>query len=617
MFSREIFRDPKFDPIEFVARHKHISLEQIKLELGQIQKTLKSELTELINRDYALFISLQSNMLGADKLLKLLQDPIVDFKQQVQSVEHKYAQLLQETRETLEQKNQLMQKRHMLLHLINLQQSIDRLEISLQDMDPNGLQRASNEYHKMMQLYQEEKSHPFVQKQTWKIQELGKQLSQQLTAHLEKLLDAKESIQEITRIYILLDKIPDVLVVFQQKIMGPFLESHLIARKPQLTEFDHLESVLDETLSFIKSDCVPFHESTHALLLKTDYCLLVDGVWDSISQALQNHWTSMFSPSDPDQFHKAYKTTEKFTKQFRVLLDQESQRKMDAKLQSFEEKWQLSVYYQLRENEIVSAFERDLGPETIQELGLHFKASQVLVLSITKLWDASIFLKALDLRFWKLTLLMIMRFLDWASKFETEDTILLYNDISILNRMILELYHVLMQPQLVQDPIFEQVLQQLFKSELLETLEASIINNITNQCTEPLERFVMGVPAQYRRTNKDSPQEPSAFLQMLFQPMETALGSVDLEETSVWRQKIVSNIADQFASSVQQMLESVKRTEESLKKFKKKTTVTSGASDEDKIRMQVQLDIEAVDQKLKQNGLQSTLTERLQPLLQG
>ncbi|CAG8811638.1 33691_t:CDS:1, partial [Racocetra persica] len=53
--TREMFSTPDFNCDHFLANRRHLTLDELKKELNVHLKSLKSELVEMINRDYASF----------------------------------------------------------------------------------------------------------------------------------------------------------------------------------------------------------------------------------------------------------------------------------------------------------------------------------------------------------------------------------------------------------------------------------------------------------------------------------------------------------------------------------------------------------------------------------
>ena len=53
-----------------------VPLEILRDDLGSYLKVLRSAMIELINRDYADFVNLSSNLVGLDKAISNLQEPL-------------------------------------------------------------------------------------------------------------------------------------------------------------------------------------------------------------------------------------------------------------------------------------------------------------------------------------------------------------------------------------------------------------------------------------------------------------------------------------------------------------------------------------------------------------
>lgn len=60
------------------------SLEQMRDSLLQYSKILKSSLVELINQDYADFVNLSTNLVGLDKAIDTIVNPLTTLESSVQ-----------------------------------------------------------------------------------------------------------------------------------------------------------------------------------------------------------------------------------------------------------------------------------------------------------------------------------------------------------------------------------------------------------------------------------------------------------------------------------------------------------------------------------------------------
>lgn len=69
-FEPDVFVSEEFSVDQFVCRcRQHVSVEQLREELLAYYQTVKSAMVELINKDYADFVGLSSNLVCDDVLL--------------------------------------------------------------------------------------------------------------------------------------------------------------------------------------------------------------------------------------------------------------------------------------------------------------------------------------------------------------------------------------------------------------------------------------------------------------------------------------------------------------------------------------------------------------------
>jgi hypothetical protein len=82
--QRSAFTGATFNADQYLTNRRHLGLAGLKTELNGHLRQLKSQLVELINRDYADFVNLSTNLKGLDKVMANLQNPIMDMRNEVQ-----------------------------------------------------------------------------------------------------------------------------------------------------------------------------------------------------------------------------------------------------------------------------------------------------------------------------------------------------------------------------------------------------------------------------------------------------------------------------------------------------------------------------------------------------
>jgi hypothetical protein len=134
---------------------------------------------------------------------------------------------------------------------------------------------------------------------------------------------------------------------------------------------------------------------------------------------------------------------------------------------------------------------------------------------------------------------------------------------------------------------------------ILPEISNKIVTTLVKKCSEPL-KHIRNIPPQFRRTNKEKPTQCSFFISLIFKPLtefrDKAL-DFQLKEGILheWMEPCINQIKMRYQDQVQETLALVKSIEDGLKRFKKKTNVED-VSDEEKIRMQMDLDRTAFDQ---------------------
>ena len=120
-----------------------------------------------------------------------------------------------------------------------------------------------------------------------------------------------------------------------------------------------------------------------------------------------------------------------------------------------------------------------------------------------------------------------------------------------------------------------------------------IVDNLTSRCCAPLSA-VKGVAATYRMTNRPPPTQASPFVSTILRALEefdTAFASRTPPQIGDgWKCRVVSATADKYSLAVEELIATVKRTEEALKSRKTRRMMAGGMSDGEKVKLQLYLD---------------------------
>uniref|UniRef100_A0A8C5KRQ3 Conserved oligomeric Golgi complex subunit 2 n=1 Tax=Jaculus jaculus TaxID=51337 RepID=A0A8C5KRQ3_JACJA len=83
-FDKDEFMKEDFDVDHFVSDcRKRVQLEELRDDLELYYKLLKTAMVELINKDYADFVNLSTNLVGMDRALNQLSVPLGQLREEV------------------------------------------------------------------------------------------------------------------------------------------------------------------------------------------------------------------------------------------------------------------------------------------------------------------------------------------------------------------------------------------------------------------------------------------------------------------------------------------------------------------------------------------------------
>jgi hypothetical protein len=209
---------------------------------------------------------------------------------------------------------------------------------------------------------------------------------------------------------------------------------------------------------------------------------------------------------------------------------------------SFERRWQLPVYFQLRWKEIVGAFEESLagGPTRGYQLG----QSAAAVKAVEQCWADDVYLPELAHRFWRLTLQILSRYGRWLAAVQTpaDDDAALKSLTAIVvdvRRVVRELETFWDQPRTRSLASLEPALASLAAIE--EPIANSIVTILSKRATDSL-KLVRSVASQLRTAGPAEPK-PSFFIPAILKPVHQYFDGVDLPDVKPeWSRRVVAEV---------------------------------------------------------------------------
>ncbi|KAK6301632.1 conserved oligomeric Golgi complex subunit 2 isoform X1 [Coregonus clupeaformis] len=708
-FDKDVFMKDDFDVDQFVADcRKHVQLEEMREDLEMYYKLLKTAMVELINKDYADFVNLSTNLVGMDKALNQLSVPLGQLQEEVLSLRTSVSAVIQAIDNQLSKQDDLQNKKMCVMRLIQVVRSVEKIEKILHSQNSKDstsleisspllagqiLERIATEFNQLQFHAVQSKGMPLLDKVRPRISGITSMLQQSLEGLLIQGLQTSnvDIVRHCLRTYATIDKTRDAEALVGQVLVKPYMDEVIVEQLVKSTP-NGLQIMYTKLLEFVPHHCRLLREVTGMAISseKADivpgYDFLVNSVWPEIIKGIEERIPSLFNAGNPDTFYEMYTISMDFVRKFeRQCGSQASVRRLraHASYQSFHNKWNLPVYFQLQYKEIAACLENAVadGLEAAPAGSCyHLLVSQVLWNSLVRCWAEKVYLPPLAHRFWKLTLQLISRYSKFLTEMltkspttevckdpvrplpssasstssrtsqddggsesgspatlSTKQLVFIASDVDKLQDQIPELSKMIKQKlEVIGYKNFVIVGEALEDSKAslsgcIPTLNSKMTQHLTERCFRFL-KSASEVPRLYRRTNKEVPSRASAYMENALRPLHQLLSdSKDMVKPSIaqdWLRVALNNCTHRYFETISDVLSSVKKMEESLKRLKQArktattnmTGTTGGPTDDSKIRLQLALDVEYLGEQIQKMGLQPadiSMFSTLNDLVQG
>ncbi|XP_017897774.1 PREDICTED: conserved oligomeric Golgi complex subunit 2 isoform X3 [Capra hircus] len=655
-------------------------------------------MVELINKDYADFVNLSTNLVGMDKALNQLSVPLGQLREEVLSLRSSVSEGIRAVDERLSKQEDIRKKKICVLRLIQVIRSVEKIEKILNSQHPKEtsaleassplltgqiLERIATEFNQLQFHAVQSKGLPLLDKIRPRIAGITATLQQSLEGLLLEGLQTPsvDIIRRCLRTYATIDKTRDAEALVGQVLVKPYVDEVILEQIVD-SHLSDLQLMYAKLLEFVPHHCRLLREVTGGATSSgkgntvPGYDFLVNSVWPEIVRGLEEKLPSLFNPGDPDAFHQKYTISMEFVRAFeRQCGSQASVKRLRAHpaYHSFNNKWNLPVYFQIRFREIAGSLEAaltDVLEDAPAGSSYRLLASHRTWSSLQRCWSDEMFLPLLAHRLWRLTLQILARYSvfvkelllrpisnesakdikkplvtgskelsitqgnceDQASGLsETKpivsisSTQLVYvvTDLDRLQEQLPELLETI-KPKLevMGFKNFSSISAALEDSQLslsacVPALSEKITQDLSESCFSHL-KSALEVPRLYRRTNKEVPVTASSYVDSALKPLyQLQSGHKDkLKQATIqqWLEATLSDSTHKYYETVSDVLNSVRKMEESLKRLKQARRATpaspaglsgGGMSDDDKIRLQLALDVAYLGEQIEKMGLQT------------
>ncbi|XP_040098728.1 conserved oligomeric Golgi complex subunit 2 isoform X2 [Oryx dammah] len=697
-FDKDEFMKEDFDVDHFVSDcRKRVQLEALRDDLELYYKLLKTAMVELINKDYADFVNLSTNLVGMDKALNQLSVPLGQLREEVLSLRSSVREGIRAVDERLSKQEDIRKKKICVLRLIQVIRSVEKIEKILNSQHSKEtsaleassplltgqiLERIATEFNQLQFHAVQSKGLPLLDKIRPRIAGITAMLQQSLEGLLLEGLQTSsvDIIRHCLRTYATIDKTRDAEALVGQVLVKPYVDEVILEQTVD-SHLSDLQLMYDKLLEFVPHHCRLLREVTGGAISSEKgntvpgYDFLVNSVWPEIVRGLEEKLPSLFNPGDPDAFHQKYTISMDFVRTFeRQCGSQASVKRLRAHpaYHSFNNKWNLPVYFQIRFREIAGSLEAaltDVLEDAPAGSSYRLLASHRTWSSLQRCWSDKMFLPLLAHRLWRLTLQILARYSifvkelllrpisnesakdikkplvtgskelsitqgsceDQASglseakpivSISSTQLVYVVTDLDRLQEQLPELLETI-KPKLevMGFKNFSSISaledSQLSLSACVPALSEKITQDLSESCFSHL-KSALEVPRLYRRTNKEVPVTASSYVDSALKPLYQLQSrhKDKLKQATIrrWLEATLSESTHKYYETVSDVLNSVRKMEESLKRLKQARRAPpaspaglsgGGMSDDDKIRLQLALDVAYLGEQIEKMGLQT------------
>ncbi|XP_032464104.1 conserved oligomeric Golgi complex subunit 2 isoform X5 [Phocoena sinus] len=580
-FDKDEFMKEDFDVDHFVSDcRKRVQLEALRDDLELYYKLLKTAMVELINKDYADFVNLSTNLVGMDRALSQLSVPLGQLREEVLSLRSSVSEGIRAVDERMSKQEDIRKKKICVLRLIQVIRSVEKIEKILNSQHSKEtsaleassplltgqiLERIATEFNQLQFHAVQSKGMPLLDQIRPRIAGITAMLQQSLEGLLLEGLrtSSVDVIRHCLRTYATIDKARDAEALVGQVLVKPYMDEVIVEQIVDAHPSD-LQLMYRKLLEFVPHHCRLLREVTGGATSSEKgntvpgYDFLVNSVWPEIVRGLEEKLPSLFNPGNPDAFHQL------------LLRPISNESAKDIKKPSVTGSKDPSVAQGNCED-------RGSGPS---------ETKPVVPISSTQL-------------------------------------VYVVADLDRLQEQLPELLETI-RPKLevIGFKNFSSISAALEDSRLslsacVPALSDRVTQDLSESCFSHL-KSALEVPRLYRRTNKEVPTTASSYVDSALKPLyQLQSGHKDKLKQAIiqqWLEGALSESTHKYYETVSDVLNSVRKMEESLKRLKQARRTApatpagpsgGGMSDDDKIRLQLALDVAYLGEQIEKIGLRT------------
>ncbi|XP_066259923.1 conserved oligomeric Golgi complex subunit 2 isoform X2 [Euwallacea similis] len=447
-------------------------------------------------------------------------------------------------------------------------------------------------------------------------------------------LDTKDTdiLSRCLRMYIEMEKQVDAHDIFRIHKLKPVLgeiicEAYLEKCDQDLNRvYLKVKEILDTTVDFLS-------ELVHENSILNCFNFVLGSFWKEFDRQSRENLPHITAPGNPDLFQKRFKSTYSLLRYIAVKAGDEKLIKKNKEFQDHLKRFNLAVYFEIKFQQISGKFESEIIDLTLDNIstatntqGFNLKPSAVLYQALQSCFDKDVYIDQLADQFIKLAMMLLSRYLRTMEnllKDVSSSTNLDKDEIDLFFFNVITDFSIvksLVAPNCENGAQMENTIFAIIESDMRTEMQnvfdvnEEIISSshkafsdyfATSKITECISQLqnVTAIPRLYRRTNRHPPKEASSYVVEAVKPITVLIDKFgsNLHQIAETMEIVITEITGRYSSLVEEVLRSVCKTEESLRRLKNRTLNLSGESlssdsnntmsDETKIKEQIKFDV--------------------------
>ncbi|KAF9603021.1 hypothetical protein IFM89_033648 [Coptis chinensis] len=423
-FKPESFLSQNFDSETYIQDlRSFVPFDNLRSELNSHLISLKSELIELINRDYADFVNLSTKLVDVDGSVLRMRAPLLELREKIMEFRNSLEESLKGLKNRLRERNEAANAREVLETLLDTFHVVSKVEKLIKELpsvpsdwsvekNGNGLEMGNNLRETQSMLLERIASEmnrlkfyianaqvgiafrvalvegvfgtnnidlvlvdgllnnlPFIENMEKRIQSASLLLDASLGHCFIDGLEHRDdnAIYNCLRAYAAIDNTSGAEEIFRTTVVSPLIEKIIPHSSSQVVSGaleDELEGDYQRIMDCVRRDCrflLEISSSENSGLHVFDF--LANSILKEVLLAVQKGKPGAFSPGRPTKFLKNYKSSIAFLGYLEGYCSSRSavsKFRMGAVYLEFMKQWNLGVYFSLRFQEIAGTLDSAL-----------------------------------------------------------------------------------------------------------------------------------------------------------------------------------------------------------------------------------------------------------------